>query len=143
MSGTMARDIGMIWAFALAGRDVDGKCGRFLDGVVEDDDRGRRGVWRVGGTDPEGLEAVPQAGQGGVGVAVVGAAADAVEGPAEPFEDGLPIPVSFPPVGAVVGISVEFDGQPLVAALDDKVDAEATDPMLDLDAVAASDEVAT
>ena len=110
MSGTMARDIRMVYTFTFGGQDADSRYSRFLDRAV-DDDRGRRGVWRAGGADPEGLEAVPQAGQGGVGVAVVGAAADAVEGPAEPFEDGLPVPVGFPPVGAVVGVSVEFDGQ--------------------------------
>src|ERR1035441_8252677 len=105
----MARDIGMVRAFALGGHDADGTGRRFLDGVVDNGGRGGRWVCRVG-TDPEGLEAVPQAGQGGVRVAVVGAATDAVEGPAEPFEDGLPVPVSFPAVGAVVGVSVEFDG---------------------------------
>ena len=94
------------------------------------------------GTDPEGFEAVPEAGQGGVGVAVVGAAADAVEGPAEPFEDGLPVPVGFPPVGAVVGVSVEFDGQAPAPAFDDEVDAEPAYPVLDFDAVSAGDEVA-
>ena len=72
-------------------------------------------VRRVGGTDSEGFETIPQGGEGGVGVAVVGAAADAMEGPAEPFEDGLPVPVGFPAIRAVVGVSVEFDGQPLVA----------------------------
>ena len=107
-----------------------------------DDDRGWRGVGRVSGTDPEGVETVPQAGQGGVGVAVISAAADAVEGPAEPFEDGLPVSVSFPPVGAVVGVSVEFDGEAPTSAFDDEVDAEAAYLVLDFDAVPAGDEVA-
>jgi hypothetical protein len=65
-----------------------------------------------------------------------------VEGPAEPFEDSLPVPVSFPPVGAVVGVSVEFDGQPPTSTFDDEVDAEAAYPVLDFDAVSAGDEVA-
>src|ERR1017187_4034117 len=138
----MARDMAMVWAFALGGQDADGVGGRFLEGAVENDCRGRQGVRRVGGTDPESLKAIPQAGQGAVGVAVVGTAADAVEGPAEPFEDGLPVPVSFPPVGAVIGVAVEFDGEASTPAFDDEVDAEAAHPVLDFDLVSTADEVA-
>ena len=76
--------------------------------------------------------------EGGVGVAVVGAAADAVEGPAEPFEDGLAVPVGFPAVGAVVGVQVQFDRQATAATLDDKVNANAAYPMLDFDIVSAA-----
>ncbi len=65
-----------------------------------------------------------------------------MEGPAEPFKDGLPVPVSFPPVGAVVGVSVEFDGEaPTTSAFDDEVDAEAAYTVLDSDPVSAGDEV--
>ena len=52
------------------------------------------------------------------------------------------LPVGFPPVGAVVGVSVEFDGQAAAPALDHEVDAEAADPVLGFDAVSAGDDVA-
>jgi hypothetical protein len=140
MPGTVAWDVGMVRALTGTGLDVVGRCGHLV-GAVDRDGRRWRGVWRAGGTDPEGFEAVPQAGQGGVGVAVVGAAADTVEGPAEPFEDGLAVPVGFPPVGAVVGVSVEFDGEAPASAFDHQVDAEAADPVLDFDPVPTGDEV--
>ena len=42
----------------------------------------------------------------------------------------------------MVGVSVEFDGQPSASAFDHEVDAEPAYPVLDLDAVSAGDEVA-
>ena len=84
----------------------------------------------------------PEAGEGRVGVAVVGAAADTVECPPKTFQNGLPLPVRVPAVGTVVGIAVEFDGQAAAAALDNQVDAVAADAVLGLDPVAARDDPA-
>jgi hypothetical protein len=96
----------------------------------------------IPGADIERLEAFPEAGQRLVGIAVVGAAPDAVESPAEPFQDGLPVPVGLPAVGAVVGVAVEFDRQSAALPFDYQVDAVAAYPELSLDAVAAGHDVA-
>jgi hypothetical protein len=132
----------MIPDFDFTGLDV---CRKRLAVLQAGGDSGHgygRGVRGVDGTNPECFEPVPEAGEGGIGVAVVGAAADAVEGPAKPFEDGLAAAVGFPAVGAVIGVPVEFDRQAAASALDDEVDAEAAYPVLDFDTVSASDEVA-
>jgi len=54
-------------------------------------------------------KAIPKAAEGGVRIHVIGTPADAVEGPAETFRDGLPAAVGLPPVGTVVGVAVELD----------------------------------
>src|ERR1700722_8525273 len=77
-----------------------------------------RQVTGDGWLDPQVLQMVPEAAECGVGVAVEGAATDAVEGPAEPLKDGLPLPVCFPAVRAVIGVAVEFDGLAAATALD-------------------------
>src|SRR5262245_60527057 len=82
----------------------------------------------------------PETAECGIGVAVIGAAADSVEGPAEPLKDGLPLPVCFPAIWAVVGVAVELDGQSAAPTLDHQVDAVAADLVLGLDAVPARDD---
>ena len=104
--------------------------------------RGRRGRRvLVGWPNAKRLQPIPQGAERGFRGAIVGAAAYAVEGPAESLEDLLPLPVGIPVVGPVIRVSVEFDREAPTPALDDEVNPVAPNPVLGLDAVAAGNDL--
>src|ERR1700678_1041631 len=93
------------------------------------------------GADSHAFQALPETGESGVWVTVVGAAADAVEGPAEPLQDGLSLAVGFPAFRAVVGVAVELDPQAAVRALDHQVNAIPADAVLGSHSISTTGDV--